>query len=448
MATTTLPPGPSVPNLIQGMAVMAGGRRTMRRLRDRYGDAFTLWMPILGPTVVVSAPAEVRQLFQTPADVADYHDVMNLGRVLGPGSLFALSGAEHRAQRKLLVPPFHGRRLRAYEAIVEEETLRELASWPENVAFASQPSMMRITLNIILRAVFGADGAEFAHLRELLPRAVTLGSRLALLPRPSVNLGRWSPWARLDALRCEYGEIIDRMITRAEADQRLDERDDVLALLVRSRYEDGSAMTRGDIADELITMLAAGHETTATTLAWVVERLRRHPTVLRDLVDEVDAGGSTLREATLLEVLRTRPVITQTLRQVKADSMTLGRWTVPKGHSVFASIALIHEDDAVFPDAHRFDPTRFVGTKPDLYQWVPFGGGHRRCIGAAFATMEMNIVLRTILREVTLVPTADRDERWQFRGIAYAPGRGGRAVVRRRTGRQAPQSVAATGGRA
>jgi cytochrome P450 len=250
---------------------------------------------------------------------------------------------------------------------------------------------------------------------------------------PKVDLGRWSPWGRFWSVRREYDGIIERLMAKAERQDGLDERDDILALMLQSRYDDGSRMSRGEIADQLLTLLAAGHETTATTLAWAVERLRRHPAVLRELVEEVDAGGKALREATIIEVQRTRPVIDLVGRQVRADSYQLGRWTLPKGHSVLVSIALIHQDDAVFPNARAFDPSRFLGARPDLYHWIPFGGGTRRCLGAAFANMEMNVVLRTMLRDFSLAPTGEPGERWHSRGIANAPAKGGQAVVRRRT---------------
>ena len=435
-----LPPGPSTPRFVQGAYALTTPFRGMRRLRARYGDTFTVHMPIFGRAVVISDPAEIKQLFTTGADTVDNLDA-NLGRILGPGSLFALSGEDHHRQRKLLVPPFHGRRLAAYERIVEDETVREMASWPMDRPFPTLPSTMRITINAILRAVFGAQGAELDHLRELLPRMVSLGSRLAVLPLP--KRGRWSPWTRFRAMRREYDTVIDRLIDTAKAD--LDDRDDVLAMMLQSRYDDGSPMSNSEIADQLLTLLAAGHETTATTLAWAVERLRRHPDVLRALVDEVDEGGSALREATVLEVQRVRPVIDMVGRQAKAG-FTLGRWTVPKGYAVLVSIGLIHDDDKVFPNARTFDPSRFVGTRPDLYNWIPFGGGSRRCLGAAFATMEMNVVLRTMLRDHTLVPTTDRDERWHSRGVAYAPGKGGLAVVRRRTVHAAPPAQVTAGG--
>ncbi|WIX99551.1 cytochrome P450 [Amycolatopsis mongoliensis] len=417
----TLPPGPTAPRAVQGAYALTFPLRGMRRLRERYGDAFTVNVPIFGHAVVISDPAEIKQLFTSGSDLVDNLEV-NLGRVLGPHSMFALSGDEHKKQRKLLVPPFHGRRLAAYEKIVEEETLRELESWPDGKAFATLPSMMRITLNAILRAVFGAEGAEFAELRELLPPFVTLGSRLAVAPIP--KKGRFNPWRRFERMRREYDAIVDRLIAKARPDG-----DDVLSMMLQTRYDDGSGLSRDEIADQLLTLLTAGHETTATTLAWAVERLRRHPTLL----EELNEDDGKLLDATILEVQRTRPVIDLTARQVKQDGYQLGRWTLPKGYAVLVSIALIHDDDAVFPHAATFDPHRFEGARPDLYQWIPFGGGTRRCLGAAFATMEMTVVLRTLLRDFDLVPTADRGERWHSRGVAYAPAKGGRAVVRRRS---------------
>ena len=443
MTTVKLPPGPSSPRFVQGAYALAVPWRGMRRLRDRYGDAFTVNVPIFGRTVVISDPAEVKQLFQAGPEIAGNLD-RNLGRVLGPGSMFALTGAQHRKQRKLLVPPFHGRRLAGYERIVEEEAVREMASWPQGRPFGTLPSMMRITINVILRAVFGAAGTEFAWLREQLPRSVALGSRLAVMPVPRVDWGRWSPWGRFYAMRRAYDAVIERMIAAAERDPGLAEREDILALMLQSRYDDGSRMTRSEIADQLITLLAAGHETTATTLAWAVERLRRHHAVLTELAAEADAGGGTLREAAITEVQRTRPVIDLVGRQVKADGFQLGRWTVPRGYPVLVSITLIHENETLFPDPLVFAPSRFVDAKPDLYQWIPFGGGTRRCLGAAFANMEMNVVLRTMLRDFVLEPADEPGERWHSRGVANAPADGGRAVVHRRRPAAAPPAPAAT----
>jgi hypothetical protein len=417
--------------VVQGAYALTHRLRGMPQMRERYGDAFTIEVPVFGRAVVLSDPAEIKQLFMMKSDQVENVEP-NLGRILGPGSIFARIGDEHRAQRKLLVPPFHGRRLAAYERIVEEETVRELATWPQGREFAVMPSMMRITLNAILRAVFGAEGAEFDRLRELLPKLVELGARMATFPEPSREWGRYSPWGRFRRMRAEYDLVVGGLIEAAQRDEHLDDRDDVLALMVQSRYDDGSRLSTSEIADQLLTLLAAGHETTATTLAWTVERLCRHPALLSELVTEVDEGGSTLREATLVEVQRSRPVIDMVGRKVIAETVRVGRWTIPRGYNVLVSIGLVHEDDRVFPNASEFDPSRFVGAKPDLYEWIPFGGGTRRCLGAAFATMELNVVLRTLLREFHLEPTDQPGERWHSRGVANAPGKGGRAVVRRR----------------
>ena len=378
--------------------------------------------------VVLSDPSHIRQLFKIGSDIADTTDA-NLGRVMGPNSLFALSGDRHRAQRKLLTPPFHGRRLAAYEAIVEREAINEFASWPHDRTFATMPSMMRITLNVILRAVFGADGRELERLREILPPGIQLGSKLALIPAPQWDWGRWSPWGRFHQYRREYDAIVDQLIDKALADPNLDTRDDVLSLMLQSRYEDGSPMTRAEIADELITMLAAGHETTATTLAWAVERLQRHPKLLDRLIADLDDGSEELLHAAILEIQRTRPVIDVTFRQVKAYALQIGPWTLPRGQTIVASIGLLHADEAVFPGARRFDPDRFVSRPPDPAEWIPYGGGIRRCIGAAFATMEMRVVLRTLLRHYVISPSSARDEGWQSRGVAIAPSRGARVRI-------------------
>jgi cytochrome P450 len=431
VSTAVLPDGPTTPRFLQGAIGLTVPIRAARHLRRRYGSAFMIDMPVFGRALVISDPGEVKQLFTSSPEVVD-NFTMNLGRVLGPGSFFALEGEDHKRQRKLLVPPFHGRRLAAYESIIEEEAVREMASWPQGREFATLESMMRITLNVILRAVFGAEGKELDELRELLPAFVKLGSRLAVVPIPRGRFGRLNPWVRFDRYRRDYDAVVDRLIDTAEADPRLADRDDILAMMLQARYDDGSRMTRSQISDQLLTLLTAGHETTATTLAWAVERLRRHPDVLRRLVDEADAGGSQLREAAIWEVQRVRPVIDVTGRQVRADSMQLGRWTLPKGQMVIVSIFLIHDNEELFPNARRFDPDRFLGDRPDNYTWIPFGGGTRRCIGAAFAHLEMNVVLRTLLRDFELVPTRAQGERWHSRGVAYAPGKGGRAVVRRR----------------
>ena len=202
--------------------------------------------------------------------------------------------------------------------------------------------------------------------------------------------------------------------------------------MLRSTYDDGSRMSRKDISDELLTLLAAGHETTASTLGWAFERLTRHPDVLAALVEEADAGGNELRQATILEVQRARTVIDFAARRVYPTVYQLGEWAIPRGDSILVSIARIHENPDVFPDPERFDPQRYVGGKPSAFAWIPFGGGTRRCVGAAFANMEMDVVLRTILRHFSIQTTTAPGERWHGRGVAFTPKDGGRVVVHRR----------------
>jgi hypothetical protein len=381
--------------------------------------------------VIVSSPDLVKQMFTASPDVLRFGEDSPLGQVLGPGSLFSLDGAAHLRERRLLLPPFHGDRMKSYEGIIEEEAERELAAWPEDVEFATLPSFMRITLNAILRAVFGAQGPHQRQLAELLPGLVGLGSKLTMAPWAQRDLGPLSPGGRYARYRRRYDRIIDEMIDETLADPRLEERADVMALLLRANYDDGSSMSRSGIADELLTLLAAGHETTATSLAWAVERLRRHPEIVARLQAEARSDDKELRVATIHEIQRTRPVITGTGRLVAAESFELGPWRVPKGHRVFASATMIHNDPRFFERPYQFDPDRFVGRKPDTYTWIPFGGGTRRCIGAAFAQMEMDIVLRTLLREFDIEPTTEPGEKWRSRGVAFAPARGGRAIVRR-----------------
>ncbi len=437
-----LPPGPRTPRLIQGLQFFTSRRAAVGGLTRRYGSAVTLNLPTFGKAVLISEPDLVKDLFTTGSDLVGR--ATNLGEVLGPGSTFSLDGDEHRERRKLLVPPFHGKRMQGYEAIVEEEVMREIASWPEGVEFETLPSMMHITLNAILRAVFGAEGAAFDELRELLPKQVVVGSRLALVPRFfRRDCGPHSPGGAMRRYRRRYDEIVDSLIADARNDPAFSERADVLSLMLRARYEDGSAISDRHVADELLTLLSAGHETTATTLAWLVERVRRHPQLLDRLTEEADAGGSELQQATIWEVQRTRPVIDGTSR-LTLQRMRLGEWVIPEKHVVIVSIAAVHANRDRFENPSVFDPDRFVGNPPDNYTWIPFGGGIRRCIGAAFANMEMRVTLRTMLREFTFEPTTAPAEAYHSRGIANAPGDGGLAVVHRRaTTTQLVDSVSA-----
>jgi cytochrome P450 len=417
---------------VAGAAFLAARKPMITALGHRHGPNFTVDLPMFGQTVVISDRALVKELFSAPSELAGR--IPNLGTVFGPGSTFSLDGAEHLQRRKLLVPPFHGKRMHGYERIVEEEVIRETADWPEGVEFATLQPMMRITLNAILRAVFGAEGAAFDELRELLPRAVLLGSKIAVVPQLARrDFGRWSPGRRFADYRRRYDEIVATLISDARSDPVFEERGDVLSLMLRARYDDGEPISDAHVADELLTLLSAGHETTATTLAWTIERLRRHPRLLVRLTEEADRGGAELRQATIWEVQRTRSVIDAVVRLTRTR-IRLGDWVIPERTAVMASITLAHEAGENFIAPESFDPDRFQGAAPDNYAWIPYGGGVRRCLGAAFANMEMNVTLRVLLREFEFGTTYARGERYHSRGVASAPARGGRAVVYRRTG--------------
>jgi cytochrome P450 len=429
-ATYRLPPGPKTPKLLNGITFLVARNAMVKRLQRRYGDALTMEMPGFGTMVLVTRPDLVKQVYTAKADVL--HGGKNpLGEVLGPGSLFSMDEDRHLRERRMLLPPFHGERMRSYEAIIEEEALREMAGWREGVEFASIESFQAITLRIILRAVFGAEGRELAELERLLPPMTKLGQRLVTIPILRRDWGRISPGARWKRMHARYRRLADTLVDQHLADPDLEERIDILALMLRAQLADGGAVDKPDLADELLTLLVAGHETTASALAWSVERLRRHPEILRRLEDEARGEENALRIATAEEVLRVRPVINATGRVVMKP-FELGEWLIPPGASVVTGIAPLHHDDRFHERASRFEPDRYLGKKPDTYAWIPFGGGLRRCLGAAFAQFEIDVVLRTLLRNFELQTTTEPGERESFRGVAFAPSKGGAAMVRRR----------------
>jgi cytochrome P450 len=425
-----LPDGPRTPTLVNGILFALARKRLMRRLQRRYGDIYSIKLPTIGELVAVSRPDLIKVIYT--ADPAVLHGGKNpLGKILGPGSLFSMDGPRHLKERRMLLPPFHGDRMRSYEGMIEAEAAHAMASWPDGDEFVTLPTFKQITLRVILRAVFGAEGRQLADLERILPRLTTLGQQLVALAFLRRDLGRWSPGGRFKVLRARYDALVDELIDDRLADPQLDDRIDILAMMLTSIRDSGEQINRGKVADELLTLLVAGHETTASSLAWTVDRLRRHPDVLRRLTEEADTGSSTLRTATILEVQRHRSVIAGSSR-VTTEPFQLGEWRLPPGTVVFASGSAVHGDERFYRRAESFDPDRFVAQKPDTYSWIPFGGGTRRCLGAAFALFEMDIVLRTMLRRFELLPASGRGERESFRGVAFAPAKNGVARVRRR----------------
>jgi cytochrome P450 family 138 len=427
---TSLPPGPRAPRLVQTLAAVARPRPHVERARRRYGDVFTTRYIGFGPLVVVADPALIKQVFTEDPKVLHVGGDQNpLEPVLGRHSLLVIDEDRHLEQRRLLLPPFHGKRMQAYEGLIADIAAQEIDAWPRGVPFATSESFRRITLRAILRTVFGAQGAEAAELERMLPPFIDMGSRMAVFGRPlQCDLGPLSPWGRFLRMRAAVDARLDRLIARARSDDALAERADVLALLVQATHGDGSPMADDEIRDQLVTLLAAGHETTAASLAWAVERLRRHPDVAERLREEALAGGRALRDATIREVQRQRPVIAFAARTTTGP-YPLGEHVLPGGVRVGLAAALTHFDPRLFAEPHRFHPERFLDAKPDTYSWIPFGGGVRRCIGAAFAHMEMDVVLRTLLERARIGgDPAEPDEALRFRGVAHVPARGGRAV--------------------
>ena len=426
-----LPPGPPLPGIAQTAIWSRQARRLLYACQDRYGDIFTL--RILGETwAVLADPDAVKQVFT--GDPSVFHAGEGNGQLaplLGAYSLLVLDEGAHMSQRKLLLPPFHGRRMQAYEATMTEIAEREIASWPAGEPYALRPRMQALTLEIILRTVFGArEGEGLAELRDALRSYLDLLSDpKQLLPVVAVGPRRVRrlPWVRRAMDRVDA--LIRREIAARKQAPDLEERDDVLSMLVAGRHEDGSPMSEAEMRDELLTLLAAGHETTATSLAWAVERLSRHPEKLERLRAEALAGeDDAYLTATIQETLRLRPVIAIVLRRL-TEPVEIGGYELPAGISVVPSIYLSHRNPDVYPEPQAFRPERFLDTPPGTYTWIPFGGGVRRCLGAAFSQFEMAVVLRELVKRHEIRPADPKPERIFRRAITETPRRNARVVL-------------------
>jgi cytochrome P450 len=429
-----LPPGSRLPSAVQALRYARDPLNFLIRLQRRYGDVFTVRFPYFGRLVYVTTPELVKQIFTGPP--AQMHageaNATVLEPALGPNSVLTLDDAPHMRQRKLLLPPFHGERIAAYGELMREVTLREMESWPVGEPFALRPHTQRITLAVIMRAVFGVhDEARLARFGDLIERFSRRVSAVIAFPFLRHNLGPLSPWAKFVRARAALDEFIYEEIELRRAEVEAEEdHDDVLSLLLAARHEDGSPMSDEELRDELVTVLGAGHETTATGLAWAMERLLRNPSVLARLRDSIAAGEDDYLEATVKETLRTRPVIVDVARKLTAP-FAIGGYELPAGTYVLPAIAAIHYREDLFPEADRFEPERFLDGKADNYAWIPFGGGVRRCIGASFAEFEMRVILRAILERAELSAPDPQPEKAKVRNITLAPGRGARVRLDR-----------------
>jgi len=428
--------------VLQTLAWAVAPTWVMDRCARRLGEAFTLTFAPSGmKLVMISDPEAVKTVFTAPPGVAPSAAGNSpVAPVMGPSSVIVLTGPEHLRQRKLLLPPFHGERMREYEDVIVEATRRDMESWPLGRPMRLHERTRAITLEVILRAVFGVEAERMGALRAaigglLAPmnplRMVLLAMRRPTLERPTGAFGR-----ALDRLD---GVIYDELAGR-RGQEDLAERRDILSLLMQARDEEGRAMTDGELRDELVTLLLAGHETTATSVAWAVERLVRHPQKLERLVAEIDAqgdgGGDAYMTAVVSETLRVRPVVPLVARALTED-LRVGGFDLPKGTRVFPSIYLTNRNARVYENPEEFCPERFLGDGPETFSWIPFGGGIRRCIGASFALLEMKLMLRTMLGE--LEPgLASRGRLWlrgepiRRRAITLVPAAGARVAWRRR----------------
>jgi cytochrome P450 len=404
----------------------------MERCRARFGKRFTLRLVGQPPFVMLSDPDEVKAVFTAPPEVL--HPGEGASRVLelllGTNSVILLDERDHLEQRKLMLPAFHGDRMERLSGLIYEVAERDVASWPRGEALALHPRLQALTLEIILRAVFGLDpGPRLDALRERLTAILEWGSRPVGMFQPlQRSLDGRGPYAVFAALRDEVDGLLFGLIDARRSEDG--DREDVLAMLLAARHEDGSPMSPQELRDELMTLLVAGHETTASELAWAFERLSRSPAVLARLREEIDVGeGDAYLTATVQETLRRRPVLPNAAPRLVKQEIEIGGWTYPPGACLVAHTYLIHHDPDIYPDPYAFRPERFLDEPPGTYTWTPFGGGRRRCLGASFATLEMKIVLRAVLATAGLDAARNGAEPPVRRSITISPGEGAATVL-------------------
>jgi cytochrome P450 len=427
-----------MPRLVQTLMFGLAPLEFNLRAHRECGDVWQTALPSrVEPLVMTAHPDHVKSLLTAnPADVPSLTGESPLRPILGPNSVLILVGERHMRERKLLLPPFHGEAVQRYVAMISDVAEREIDRWPVGKPFALAPRMQAVTLDVIMSGLFGIEGIP-AHgtpeyrMRETFRRLLRLSTNILWGLIELQNMGRQEArgpmrWVLSAADRQLYAAI------RARRDLGDSEgRSDVLSLLLNARVDDGRPLTDPEIRDELMSLVLAGHETTANSLAWTFERLVRTPAAydkLRELVRADDPGAAAYVEATVHEGMRVRPVIPAIVRMVKRP-WRLGDYVVPADTPVAVSIIALHHREDVYPDPHVFRPERFVGQKPGTYTWIPFGGGIRRCLGASLAMAEQRVVLEAIARRTDLAPSRRAPEHARQRNVTMIPSRGGRVIV-------------------
>src|SRR3954449_4310882 len=420
----SLPPGPVAPSVVQVARWIARPTEFMNKSRRDYGDVFTVRFASVGRVIFVSDPALIKQIFTAgPGQLRAGEANWPLIPVLGTRGTLLLDGQEHLKRRRVILPPFHGERLERYREMFAAVAAEHVERWPQGEPFALLPKIQGITLELIMKVVFGEDEDQARIDRlanEMMGLIAASQSRLAQLPWMDYDFGRFSPMGIFLRVRGRVDDVLFEEITRRRERGGLDERHDVFSMLLQTD------MTDVELRDELMTILLAGHETTTTALSWAFERLLRHPGMYERLRTD-----DRWAEAVVSETLRLRPPIPIVGRAVKSD-FQLNGWTIPAGEMLAPCIWLTHRRAEVYPDPYEFRPDRFLEKGPETYSWLPFGGGTRRCAGAAFAQLEMNVVMKTIGELVDLEPAEPAPERVGRRAIVLAPKHGSRVVVRDR----------------
>ncbi len=428
-----LPPGPRSPALVNTARFARAPLQVLRDWQARYGDVFTVRMLVFGTGVYVADPGAIRELFtgdQSDLRAGEANSFME--PVLGRHSVIVLDGPEHLRQRKLLLAPFQGARVASFRDVIREVAEREVASWRAGEQLVLRERMRAVTFEVICRAVFGVTQPErVERLRKSLAAVIDSSPLFLIAPAARADLGPLSPGGRFGARLRAANAVLYEEIERRRQEPDLEERSDVLSLLLQARDEQGQAMTDAELRDELVTMLGAGHETTATGLAFAFDLLLRNPRVLARLREELSAGhDDAYLDAVVKETLRLRPVIDAAERTLTVPRTVAG-WELPAGVKVYPGIALVHLREDLYPRAQEFRPERFLQDGAESYSWLPFGGGIRRCVGAALAQAEMAEVLRVAVAAVELAPLGDRLDPVVLRGVTLAPRYGVRVRVRR-----------------